>query len=163
MHFKRDRYVCGYQNKHGKKADSTSQALQTELTQLRKKKQKALDKLLDDKIDQGAYDDLVTGLNPKIEKLVQQLNELNNEETELIVSKDELKTYILSQLNPKQPLTEITPTLLARFIHKIIVKADGQLEVHYRTSKPSAFYVSNNINLDIPMTHPNKAYVKKYA
>ena len=24
----------------------------------------------------------------------------------------------------------------------IIVKADGQLEVHFRTSKPSAFYVS---------------------
>lgn len=213
MHFKRDRYVCGYQNKHGKKAcsdnfrpiekdlirlllndlnqiyfsnvsyesieklvenkvnkslsakndDSPSQALQTELTQLRKKKQKAFDKLLDDKIDQGAYDDLVTGLNPKIEKLVQQLNELNNEETELIVSKDELKTYILSQLNPKQPLTELTPTILARFIHKIIVKADGQLEVHYRTSKPSAFYVSTNIKLDIPKTHPNNSYVQKHA
>lgn len=31
----------------------------------------------------------------------------------------------------------------ARFISKIIVKADG-LEVHYRTSKPSAINVSSN-------------------
>ena len=58
---------------------------------------------------------------------------------------------------------KFTPTLLALFIHKIIVKADGQLKVHYRTSKPSAFYVSNNIKLDIPKTHPNKAYVKQHA
>jgi hypothetical protein len=78
------------------------------------------------------------------------------------VSKDELKTYILSQLNPKQPLTELTRTILARFIHKITVKADG-LEVHYRTSKPSAFFVSANIKLDIPKTHPNKSNVQKHA
>lgn len=74
-----------------------------------------------------------------------------------------MKTYILSQLNPKQPLTELTPTLLARFIHKIIVKADGQLEVHYRTSIPSAFYASTNIKLEIPKTHPNNSYVQKHA
>ncbi|KXI31336.1 hypothetical protein P9B08_17860 [Bacillus safensis] len=74
-----------------------------------------------------------------------------------------LKAYILNQLNPKQPLTELTPTILARFIHKITVKADGQLEVDYRTSEPSAFYVSANIKLAIPKTHPNKTYVKKHA
>lgn len=78
------------------------------------------------------------------------------------MTKDELKTYILSQLSPKQPLTELSPTILARFIHKIIVKADG-LEVHYRTSKPSAFYVSNNIKLDISKTHSNKVYFEKRA
>lgn len=74
-----------------------------------------------------------------------------------------MKEYILNQLNPKQPLTELTPTILARFIHKITVKADGQLEVHYRTSKPSAFYVSTNIKLAIPKTHPSIAHVKKHA
>lgn len=64
-----------------------------------------------------------------------------------------------------EPLKELTPTILAQFIRKIIVKADGQLEVHYRTSKPSAFYVSTKIKikLDVPKTHPNKAYVKKHA
>lgn len=79
------------------------------------------------------------------------------------MSKDELKTYILTQLNPKQPLTELTPTILARFIHKITVKADGQLEVHYRTSKPSAFYVSTNIKLDIPTSHLYKNFVQKHS
>lgn len=54
-----------------------------------------------------------------------------------------LKACILNQFNPKQPLTELTPTILARFIHKITIKADGQLEVHYRTSKPSAFLCFN--------------------
>ena len=43
-------------------------------------------------------------------------------------------------------------TILARFIHKIVVKADG-IEVHYHTSIPSAFYVSLNIKLDVPRTH----------
>lgn len=71
----------------------------------------------------------------------------------------ELKTHILRQLNPKQPITELTPTI----IHNITVKADGQLEVHYHTSKPSALYVSNNIKLDVPKTLPNKAYVEKHA
>ncbi|WP_393947808.1 hypothetical protein [Lysinibacillus sp. PWR01] len=66
-------------------------------------------------------------------------------------------------MNPKQLLTELTPTIIARFINKIIVKADGQLEVHYHTSKPSALYVSNNIKLDVPKTFPNKAYVEKHA
>ncbi len=42
-----------------------------------------------------------------------------------------------------------------RFIHQITVKADGQLEVHYSTSKPSAFYLSLNIQLEIPKTRPN--------
>lgn len=62
-----------------------------------------------------------------------------------------------------EPLKELILTILAQFIRKIIVKADGQLEVHYRTSKPSAFYVSNSIKLAIPKSHPNKAYVEKHA
>ncbi|WP_391374820.1 hypothetical protein [Lysinibacillus sp. KU-BSD001] len=55
-----------------------------------------------------------------------------------------------------------TPSILARFIKVIKVKAEG-LEVHYRTSKPSAFYVSTNIKLGIPKNHPNKAYVEKHT
>ncbi|MEY8750076.1 hypothetical protein [Alkalicoccobacillus gibsonii] len=70
-----------------------------------------------------------------------------------------LKAYILNQLNPKQPLKELTSTILARFIHKVTVKADG-LEVHYRTSKPSAFYISTNIKLTIPKTHSSNANEK---
>lgn len=58
---------------------------------------------------------------------------------------------------------KLTPSILARFIHKITVKADGQLEVHYRTSKPSAFYVSTNSKLAIPKTHPSIGHVKKYG
>lgn len=68
----------------------------------------------------------------------------------------ELITHILRQLNPKQPITKLTPTI----IHNITVKADGQLEVHYHTSKPSALYVLNNIKLDVPKTLSNKAYVE---
>lgn len=75
----------------------------------------------------------------------------------------DLKAYILNQLNPKQPLTELTPSILARFIHKITVKADGQLEVHYRNSKPSAFYVSANIELAISKTLPSIGHVKNHA
>jgi len=63
----------------------------------------------------------------------------------MLVDVANLKTYILNQSNLKQPLTELTPRILTRFIHKVTVKADGQLEAHYRTSKPSAFYVSTNI------------------
>lgn len=63
-------------------------------------------------------------------------------------------------MNPKQLLTELTPDIIARLIHKITVKADGQLEVHYRTSKPSAFYVSTNIKLAIPKTHLSITHVK---
>lgn len=39
----------------------------------------------------------------------------------------ELKTYITRQLNLKDPLTELSAPLLARVVHKIIVKADGRL------------------------------------
>lgn len=67
------------------------------------------------------------------------------------------------EIQSKKPITELTKTILGRFIHKIIVKADGQLGVHYRTSKPSVFYVSANIKLDIPKPQPNKAYVEKHA
>lgn len=211
MHFKRDRYVCGHQNKYGKKACpdnfrpiereliksllndlntlyfsnvsiasiekllenqleklkskpvNDTEKFQKQLASLRAKKQKALDMLLDDKIDQEAYDGVVANLNPQIEKLVEQLNMLQFEENNNQVDVAELKAYILRQLNPKKPITELTPTLLSRFIQVIKVKADGQLEVHYRTSKPSAFYVSTNIKLDIPKTHPNKRYVQKHA
>lgn len=112
-------------------------------------KQKALAKLLEDKIDQDVYDGLIATLNPQIEKLTEQLNVLQYEENSTTVNVSELKTYILQHLNPKQLLPELTPSLLALFNYKIIVKADGQLEVHYRTFKPSAIYVSTNIKLDI--------------
>lgn len=69
---------------------------------------------------------------------------------------------MLQHLNLNEPIKELTPTISARFIEVIKEKADGQLEVHYRTSKPSAFYVSTNIKLNISKTHPNKAYRKKY-
>jgi hypothetical protein len=137
--------------------------IQKQLASLRTKKQKALDLLLDDKINQEDHDGLVATLNPEIEKLVEQLNLLQYEESNMQVDVANLKAYILNQLNPKQPLTELTPSILARFIHKITVKADGQLEVHYRTSKPSAFYISTNIKLTIPKTHPSNANVKKHA
>lgn len=210
MHFKRDRYVCGHQNKHGKKAcpenfrpiekdlkevilndlnalyfsnirakdtekllekklkklevkpKSNYEIFQSKVLALKTKKQRALEMLLDDKIDQEAYDTVVNKLNPQIEELVTQINLIKPEEVKVSVDLAELRAYILKQLNPKQLLTELTPVLLARFIHKIIVKADGQLEVHYRTSKPSAFYIASNIKLDIPRCHPNKTYRKKY-
>lgn len=149
MYFKRDRYVCGLQNKHGKKACSDNfrpkeneliQALlndlnqlyfskvsasstgnlldrhlnklntkattdidkiQNELMHLREKKQKALDKMLDDKIDQDAYDGLVAKLNPQIEQLVKKLNHLQTEESNKNVDITELKSYILRNLIPK--------------------------------------------------------------
>lgn len=145
------------------KSLSNSDVIQVELDSLKARKQKALDMLLDEKIDQDAYDGLIMKLNPKIEQLVKKLENLKSEASGMVVDEEELKAYILSQLNPKKPIKELTPTILVRFIHKITVKADGQLEVHYRTSKPSAFYVSTNIKLDIPKTHPNKAYVEKHA
>ncbi|WP_186278738.1 recombinase family protein [Lysinibacillus sp. BW-2-10] len=210
MQFKRDRYVCGHKNKHGKIACSENfrpkekdlialllkelnslyfsnistneiehlvetkikkkkqqispkEHLQLELTRLKDKKQRALDKLLDDKIDQDAYDGLVTKLNPEIEAITRQLNDIEHESNASNGSIDDLKNYVLKQLKINEPITKITPSILARFIQVIKVNADGQLEVHYRTSKPSASYVSNNIKLDIPKTHPNKVYVKKYA
>ncbi|WP_226001524.1 hypothetical protein [Paenibacillus sp. BJ-4] len=96
--------------------------LQKQLASLRTKKQKALDLLLDDKINQEDYDGLVVILNPEIEKLVEQVNLLQYEESNMQVDIANLKAYILNQLNPKQPLTELTPTILVRFIHKITVK-----------------------------------------
>lgn len=212
MHFKRDRYVCGYQNKYGKKACSENfrpiekkliqailddlnslyfskvslssfeklldkqvensqtkvnndlENLNLKLTSLRKKKQKALELLLDDKIDQDSFNNLALTLNPQIDDLVEKINLLEDEEeSETTIDVEELKHYIREKLNPEQVLTELTPEILTRFIKIIKVKADGQLEVHYRTSKPSAFYISTNIKLAIPKTHPNKAYVEKHA
>ena len=126
---------------------------QSKLASLRSKKQRALEMLLDDKIAQEDYDDLVAKLNPQIDSLTSKINELQSEEPSTTVNIAELKAYILQQLNPKQLLTELKPEILARFVNKIIVKADGQLEVHYRTSKPSAFYISNNIKLDLMKNH----------
>lgn len=211
MHFKRDRYVCGNQNKHGKIAcsdnyrpkekdlitvllndintlyfanlkneqvekllDSKLNALKKqqltqeewlsiELEKLTQRKQKALEKLLDDKIDQDAYDGLIATLNPQIDHLKAELKELQAESKATNGAINDLKEYVLKHLNMNEPLKELTPSILAQFVRKIIVKADGQLEVHYRTSKPSAFYVSDNIKLAIPKSHPNKAYVKKHA
>lgn len=211
MHFKRDRYVCGNQNKHGKiacsdnfrpkekeltqsllqdinslyfadfkkqrveklldsklnsfkkKELSKEESLSIELEKLMQRKQKALEKLLDDKIDQEAYDGLIANLNPQIDRLKDELNELQSELKATNSNIDDLKNYVLEHLDLSEPLKELTPTILAQFIRKIIIKADGQLEVYYRTSKPSAFYVSINIKLAIPKSHPNKAYVKKHA
>lgn len=211
MQFKRDRYVCGHQNKHGKIACSDNyrpiekelikcllkdintlyfstiqkndveklldskltstknkklskvESVIKEIEELKKRKQKALEKLLDDKIDQDAYDDLIANLNPKIEQLRKDLNEVQKESKATNGNIEDLKKYVLNHLNLNEPITKLTPAILAQFILKIIVKADGQLEVHYRTSKPSAFYVSTNIKLDIPKTHPNKTYVEKHA
>ena len=106
--------------------------------------------VLDEKIDQESYDGLLESLNPKIEALVLELTTDEKLKVEKDATLEELKSYLLKQLNLTEPLSELTPTVLARFIHKIIVKADGQLEVHYRTSKPSAFYASTNIQLPIP-------------
>ncbi|WP_336046150.1 recombinase family protein [Solibacillus ferritrahens] len=189
MQFKRDRYVCGKQNKHGKVACSENfrpkekdliqsllndinslyfshltasdveklvvsklekikqqvspiKKLQTEIANLKEKKIKALDKLVSDKIDQDTYDGLIAKINPVIVTLTQQLNDFELEASSTNGSVDDLKKYILKHLKINEPITEITPSILARFIKVIKVKADGQLEVHYRTSKPSAFYVS---------------------
>lgn len=211
MQFKRDRYVCGHQNKHGKiacsenfrpkereliqyilqdintlyfadlkkqhveklldsklnaikKKESTSEeTIAIELEKLMLRKQKALEKLLDDKIDQDAYDGLIANLNPQIDQLKLDLKKFKSELQATNGNIDDLKDYVLNKLNINEPLTDLTPKILARFIRKIIVKADGQLEVHYRTSNPSVFYVSNNIKLDIPKTHPNKAYIEKHV
>jgi len=65
--------------------------------------------------------------------------QLQFEEHNINLDVAELKIHILRQLNPKQPITELTPTTLAHFIHNIKVKADGLLEMYYYTSKPSAF------------------------
>lgn len=137
--------------------------LRSELDSLKDKKQKALNKLLDDKIDQDAYDGLIAKINPTIDALTQQLNELETEVISASGSIEDLKEYVLKQLKINEAITEITPSILARFIQVIKVKADGQLEMYYRTSKPSAFYVSTNIKLNIPKTYRNKAYVKKHA
>lgn len=180
MHFKRDCYVCGYQNKYGKKAcpdnfrpvesdlkklvlddlnalcfkslnhssieklidtelqkdlekqSKETTTIQKELMQLRNRKDKALEKLLDEKISQEDYDNFLSKLNPQIESLVDKLKTLKTNEVETNVTLDELKLYLLKQLNPKKPISKLTPTILAKFIHKITVKADGQLEVRYQ-------------------------------
>lgn len=212
MHFKRDRYVCGKQNKFGKAAcsdnfraiesklikallndinniyfstisektidtllekqltkfeadladENRKDSISLALDKLTKRKKKAINLLLDESIDKDDYDLLMKELNPQIDQLKDELHALVESDT-TAVDRQQLKAYIQSQLNPKQVLTELTTTIIARFINKIIVKADGQLEVHYRTSKPSAFYVSTDIKLTIPKTHPNKAYVEKHA
>lgn len=212
MHFKRDRYVCGKQNKFGKAAcsdnfrplestliksllddinniyfscisektidallekqltnfeadranESNKNNIALALDKLNKRKKKAIDLLLDESIDKDDYDLLMKELNPQIDQLRAELKTLVESDT-TTVDRQELKAYIQSQLNLKKLLTELTPSIIARFINKIIVKADGQLEVHYRTSRPSAFYVSSNIKLEIPKTHPNKEYVNKHA
>lgn len=126
---------------------SREESISNELEKLMQRKQKALKKLLDDKIDQ----------------LKAELKEIQAESKATNGAIDDLKEYVLKHLDMNEPLKELTPTILTQFIRKIIVKADGKLEVHYRTSKPSAFYVSTNIKLDISKTHPNKAYVEKHA
>ncbi|KGR86971.1 hypothetical protein [Lysinibacillus odysseyi] len=86
-------------------------------------------------------------LSPFLYARTQQLNDLELEASTTNGSIAELKEYELRQLKINEPITKITPSILARFIKVIKVKADGQLEVHYRTSKPSAFYVSINIKI----------------
>lgn len=154
MHFKRDRYVCGKQNKHEKKACSDNsrpkekdliasllkdvnslyfsdlksvnidqivesklrkvdqkispiEKLQLDINKLKEKKQKALNKLLDDKIDQDAYDGLITKINPAIDDLTQQLNELETEVTSASGNIEDLKEYVLKQLKINEPITEL--------------------------------------------------------
>lgn len=106
--------------------------------------------------NQESYDGLLENLNPKIDSLLMKLETFEQFTVEASATSEELKSYLLKQLNPKELLLELTPPILARFIHKIIVKADGQLEVHYRTSKPSAFYVSTNIQLPLPKKRRKK-------
>lgn len=128
---------------------NNQETLAKALDKLNVRKKKAINLLLDESIDKDAYDLLMKELNPQIDQLKSELNEFVEQDNITTVDRQELKAYIQSHLDPKQLLTELTPEIIARFIHKIIVKADGQLEVHYRTSKPSAFYISYNIKLDL--------------
>ena len=70
-------------------------------------------------------------LSPFLYALTQQLNDLEIEAASTNGSINDLKKYVLKQLKLSEPLTEITPTILARFIQVIKIKADGQLEVRY--------------------------------
>lgn len=99
------------------------------------------------------------GLSPFLYALTQQLNDLELEASTTNDSIAELKEYELRQLKINEPITKITPSILAHFIKVIKVKVDGQVEVHYRTSKPSAFYVSTNIKLNTLKTHLGIAYI----
>lgn len=54
-------------------------SISNELEKLTQRKQKALEKLLDDKIDQDVYDGLIATLNPQINQLKDELRVLQAE------------------------------------------------------------------------------------
>lgn len=59
------------------------------------KKQKLLNLLSDDKIDQESYDNAVEEFNIQLEKLRSKIQTIQNEETNLNVNIQDLKNYIL--------------------------------------------------------------------
>lgn len=86
---------------------SPTEKLQLELTQLKEKKQKALDKLLEGKIVQDAYDGLVAKITLAIDAITQQLNDLELEATNTNGNINDLKEYVLKQLKMNEPITSI--------------------------------------------------------
>lgn len=78
---------------------------------------------------------------------LQLLQEKSSEEN---IDYSQLITQLLEQITSDSLLKTLTAEILARFIKKIIVKKDGQLEVHYRTSRPSfstLFYLIHDLFL----------------
>ncbi|WP_160033771.1 hypothetical protein [Paenibacillus sp. An7] len=70
------------------------------------RKQKAFEKLLDDKIDQDAYDGLIAILNPQIDQLKVELKELQAESKTTDGAINDLKEYALNYLDMNEPLKE---------------------------------------------------------
>lgn len=125
--------------------ESNKNKIESEIEEFKLKKQKAQDKLLEDKIDQQTFDEINQRCNEKIKLLEFQLSELNVNNSEFMI---QLK-YSFSLLGnlwyyfEKASLEIKSKLVCSIFPDKIII--DGEI---YRTPKVNEVlrFLTNNIN-----------------
>lgn len=128
-----------------KKVNSQKQKLERELKSylkeienLTNKKNKALDKFINDDISKEEYDTFKSSIDFQIK----ELTEKEQEYKKLIAEK--FNTSLLNELGGLKEkiidLKELTPEILNRFVERIEVKADGTPRIFYRFSKLSIYF-----------------------
>lgn len=116
----------------------------TEIKRLKQKKKKIFDLFVDDKIPKEDYDDSTIDINNEINATSSKIKQL---ESSLQVKENEpILKELKKQLDIFISFQKLTPEILHRLIDRIEIKADGNPNIFYRCSDPSAYSSILSIN-----------------
>lgn len=121
-----------------KKLEKELRNCSKEIESLTSKKNKALDKFINDEITKEDYDTFKSSIDLTLNELTKKEQEYKTLiaekfSTSLLNELDDLKDEIIN-------LKELAPEILNRFVERIEVKADGTPKIFYRFSESSIYF-----------------------